>query len=180
VGSFSIWHWLIVIIIVGILALIVKAITQSPRKVNPSGQPEGIGGWLVLLAIGVALAPLRTLGEIGKNADGYQQLSDVPNGPLVTNLEIGLLLTFAAFQFVMAFAFFKKKRVFPTLFMIQWVAAPVMLMVDGLLVSSLLQVPLGLVLTAEQLMPVLMAFVLGTVWVWYLYKSVRVRNTFTQ
>jgi hypothetical protein len=50
-GSFSIWHWLIVAIALGIFVGLICWLWKY----------RGFGGWLLLLAIGVWMAPLRTL-----------------------------------------------------------------------------------------------------------------------
>lgn len=71
-GTFSIWHWAIVLLLIGVPVFFA---VRSAAK--PSQNPEslvGFGGWLMLLAIGQTLSPLRTLADFGNSADGYQQL----------------------------------------------------------------------------------------------------------
>ncbi|RVA64817.1 hypothetical protein EN916_35110, partial [Mesorhizobium sp. M7A.F.Ca.CA.001.11.2.1] len=80
-GAFSIWHWAIMLLSIGVPVFFA---VRSAAK--PSQNPEalvGFGGWLMLLAIGQALSPLRTLAELGASSDGYNQLMLVPNGPMV-------------------------------------------------------------------------------------------------
>lgn len=132
------------------------------------------------MAIGVTIAPLRTLSEISKNVESYGQLMAIPNGPATVYVEVGLFLALLVLQVIVAVALYKKKRTFPRLYMYQWIAAPVIVLIDVLAISYFLKVAPGDLLTVDAVVPVLASFAFGAIWVWYLSASVRVRNTFTE
>ncbi|WP_245438025.1 hypothetical protein [Mesorhizobium sp. WSM4312] len=90
--QFSIWHWAILLLLIGVPVFFAVRSAIKPSQ-NPA-DPVGFGGWLMLLAIGQSLSPLRTLVAIGSSSDGYNQLMLVPNGPMVVYGEIALLLAF--------------------------------------------------------------------------------------
>ncbi|MEP6566444.1 MAG: DUF2569 family protein, partial [Mesorhizobium sp.] len=74
------WHWVIVLLLIGVpVFFAVRSASKSSK--NPTDL-EGFGGWLMLLAIGLALSPLRTLVDLASSVKSYQQLAAVPNGAL--------------------------------------------------------------------------------------------------
>ncbi|CAN7572063.1 DUF2569 family protein [Mesorhizobium sp. LjRoot246] len=177
-GAFSIWHWAIMLLLIGVPVFFA---VRSAAK--PSQNPEalvGFGGWLMLLAIGQTLSPLRTLAELGSSSDGYSQLMLVPNGPMVVYGEVALLLAFMVLQLVVLVAMLRRSPWFKQLFLIQWLAIPVVFILDAIWVSTALGVSVGQVVAGEALAAPIVSFVLTGLWVAYVYKSVRVRNTFTR
>lgn len=138
----------------------------------------GFGGWLMLLAIGQALSPLRTLAELGNSADGYQQLMTLSNGPLAVYGEVALNLAFLVLQLVVLVAMFRRSHRFPQLFLCQWLAIPVVFILDTIWISTTLGVPVNQVLAGDALVAPIASFVVTGIWAAYVYKSVRVRNTF--
>jgi len=179
-GSLSIWHLAILIVALG---LVIAAIVTSARRVpNPGVGPSGFGGWLLLLAIGQTLAPLRTLSILAQSADGYRALQDssIPNATLGIYAEVGLFTCFAAFQVFIIITMYRKRHFFRQLFYSQWIAAICVPIADWILTSVLLHIPLNSLVTAKDIAGVLGAGLLGGIWVWYVARSVRVRNTFTK
>jgi Na+/phosphate symporter len=175
-GTFSIWHWAIVLLLIGVPVFFA---VRSAAK--PSQNPEalvGFGGWLMLLAIGQALSPLRTLAELGNSVEGYQQLMTVTNGALAVYGEIALLLAFLVFQVVVLVSMLRRSRRFPQLFLCQWFAIPVVFILDTVWISTILGVPVNQVLAGDALVTPIASFVVTGVWVAYVHKSIRVRNTF--
>src|SRR5262245_28222430 len=82
--------------------------------------PEGIGGWLVLPAIGLALTPLRGLVDLSVYSglsetfallDGAQQMFLVIE--IIGNLALGIGL-----PIFLLFLLFNKKQSFPGLYVI--------------------------------------------------------------
>lgn len=176
--QFSFWHWAIVLLLVGVPVFIALRSARKPSQ--NSADFVGFGGWLMLLAIGQALSPLRTLAALGSSSDGYNQLMLVPNGPMVVYGEIALLLAFLVLQLVVLVAMLRRSRRFKQLFLIQWLAIPVVFILDAAWVSTALGVPVRQVVTGDALAVPTVSFVLTGLWVAYVYKSVRVRNTFTR
>jgi Protein of unknown function (DUF2569) len=150
---------------------------------KPSPDPAGLvgfGGWLMLLAIGQALSPLRMLAELGNAAEGYKQLMTLPNGALAVYGEVALNLAFLALQLVVLVSMLRRSIRFKQLFVCQWIAIPVAFLLDAVWTSALLGIPIRQVLTGDALVAPIVAFVLTGIWVAYVYKSARVRNTFTR
>lgn len=94
--------------------------------------------------------------------------------------EAALNFALMALQVVVLWFMFKKDRIFPKLFFYQWIAIPVALVLDIAFVSTVLGVGVNQLLTAEIVAPSVFATIVTGLWVWYVSKSVRVRNTFIQ
>ncbi|RWC55164.1 DUF2569 family protein [Mesorhizobium sp.] len=177
-GTFSVWHWAIVLLFIGVPVFFA---VRSAAK--PSRNPEalvGFGGWLMLLAIGQTLSPLRTLADFANTADGYQQLMTLTNGPLAVYGEVALNLAFLALQLVVLVSMLRRSHRFPQLFLLQWLAIPVVFVLDTIWVASVLGVPVSKVVAGDALVAPIASFVGTGIWAAYVYKSVRVRNTFTR
>ncbi|WP_085025243.1 DUF2569 family protein [Ensifer aridi] len=174
-GSFSIWHWVIVLFFVGMIVLIVRT---GQKKVDPVKGPIGFGGWLMLLAIGQTLAPLRTLVETANGMEAYGEYESVPGGQLVATGEPALNFAFLALQVVVLWSMLKKNKSFPQLFLYQWIAIPVVVVLDILLVSAALGIGVNQLLTQDVVSPAIASFIGTGLWTLYVFKSVRVRNTF--
>ncbi|TPJ54935.1 MULTISPECIES: DUF2569 family protein [unclassified Mesorhizobium] len=175
-GTFSIWHWAIVLLIIG-----VSVFFAVRSAVKPSQGPAaliGFGGWLMLLAIGQVLPPLRTLADLANSAEGYRQLMSLPNGLVAVYSEVALNLAFLALQLVVLISMLRRSRRFPQLFLFQWIAIPVVLVLDTILISSTLGVPVSQIFAGDALMTPVLSFILTGAWVAYVYKSVRVKNMF--
>ncbi|RWB18835.1 MAG: DUF2569 family protein [Mesorhizobium sp.] len=175
-GAFSIWHWAIVLLIIGVPVFFAVRSATKPSQ-NPDSL-VGFGGWLMLLAIGQALSPFRTLGELFSSSEGYQQLMPLANGPLAVCGEIVLLLAFAVVQVVVLFAMLRRSPSFKRLFLYQWIAIPVVFILDSAWTSTILGAPMSRVLAGNALVAAIASFAVTGIWVAYVYKSVRVRNTF--
>lgn len=134
----------------------------------------------MLLAIGQALSPLRSLAELANSIEGYQQLMTLPNGTLAVYGEVALFLAFLVFQLVVFVAMLRRSYRFKQLFLYQWFAIPVVFVLDTVWISAVLGAPVSQVLAGDALVMPVVSFVLTGIWVAYVYKSVRVRNTFTK
>ncbi|MER8867063.1 DUF2569 domain-containing protein [Mesorhizobium sp. M0751] len=172
----SIWHWAILLLLIGVPVFFAVRSATKPSG-NPAA-PVGIGGWLMLLAILQALSPLRTLVSLGSSSEGYRQLRTLPNGTLAVYGEIALLLAFMVFQVVVLFAMLLRSYRFKLLFLYQWLAIPIVFILDAVWISAVMSAPVSLVLAGGALVMPAVSFVLTGIWVAYVYKSVRVRNTF--
>lgn len=175
-GSFSFWHWLIVLLILGGIAYAVF----SARKKSPASEPVGFGGWLILPMIGQTLAPLQTLVTIANNMKLYDQIMAVPGGAVAFYGENALTLAFLILQIIAIIAMYSKNRLFPKLFLYQWLAILVYGVLDALLVSAALGVPVNGLYGAKEISSIVGPFLGTGLWVLYMYKSVRVRNTFVR
>jgi hypothetical protein len=176
--QFSIWHWAILLLLIGVPVFFAVRSATKPSQ-NPAGL-VGFGGWLMLLAFFLALSLLRNLAELGSSGEAYSQLMGLPNGALATYGEVALSLAFLALQIVVFVSRLRRSHRFKQLFFYQWVAIPIVFVLDTVWISALLGVPVGQVLSADSLGAAVGSFVVTGIWVAYVYKSVRVRNTFTR
>ena len=156
---------------------------RGPEGVEPS--LSGLGGWLVLVALGVCLTPLWTLSTLVRNGPAYSASSwarlTMPGGAAYDPLWAPTLLfelvynvSLLVFVCLQAWAFFRRKRLFPALFV---VIAAVRVVVDWL------DLALAHAITTLQSKPVNWEAHLGTLfsltlWSAYMFRSRRVHNTF--
>jgi len=95
-----------------------------------AAQPQGFRGWLMLLAFGVCLTPLRTLVEFVKAFEEYGRAWTVPNGQAVVVFEVGINLALIVLEVSAVVAMLNRRRVFIKLFIWLWGAAFVLPLAD--------------------------------------------------
>ncbi|TAJ41405.1 MAG: DUF2569 family protein [Reyranella sp.] len=181
-GSFSVWHWVIVLVPI---AIVIYAVVRSRRPkaavATADGgtgtgyvEPRGLGGWLILIVIGQIVGALRVLKAIIDDLDVYNQLPK--NLHWVVTFELVLNAAFLAFVVYVTTIMFRELRSFPRLWIAQAVAAILLPLIDAFVVVSATSVPAGPVLT--QLGQVIPMAIAAGIWTWYMLVSKRVRNTF--
>ncbi|MER8825720.1 DUF2569 domain-containing protein [Mesorhizobium sp. M0938] len=176
--GFSFWHWAILLLLIGVPVFFAVRSAIKPSQ-NPASL-VGFGGWLMLLAILQAFSPLRTLVSLGSSSEGYRQLMTLPNGTLAVYGEVALLLAFVVFQVVVLVTMLRRSYRFKQLFLYQWFVIPIVFILDTAWISAVLGIPVSQVLAGNALIAPIVSFALTGIWVAYVYKSVRVRNTFTK
>ena len=176
-GSFSIWHWIIVLLAFGVPIWLIVRYARERRAAPSNTQISGIGGWLAFLAVALCAGFLRNVAEFAKGWPDY--LSGFQNQaaqiPLVM---VGLLATASlAVHLWVIVALFQKRRIFTRSFLIFWILTAF---------SPLFTLPILIVpgVTLETILPtedvgksIGAAIGLGF-WYWYIRVSVRVKNTF--
>ncbi|NLS01994.1 DUF2569 family protein [Rhizobium sp. P32RR-XVIII] len=177
-GSFSIWHWLIVLVIFGGIGWLV--FSSRNKVATATGEPAGFGGWLILPMIGQTVAPIKTLAGVAETAKAYDQYGSVPGAQVASYGEGALTFAYLALQVVTLIAMYRKSRLFPKLFLYQWLAIPVYLTLDALVVSLSLGVSVDQLYGQAEIAAAVTPFVAAGLWVLYMFKSVRVRNTFVR
>ena len=153
------------------------AVIEPPRTSIPPSS-SGIGGWLILMAIGQVLGPLRTLVSLGttySSQDVQLALNKLPV-TMYGTLSIDIL----SFLFVVAtaIAFFAQKRIFKTMFTIEVFGVLLVYPITYAWVSATSGIPVNQLLSADDLGKAIGAFLVGLIWVAYVWRSKRVRNTF--
>jgi len=137
---------------------------------------EGIGGWLAWLAFGQVMSILRLVILLVQNSRGYNQIADAPGAHIAILAETAMNLGLIVLAMTTAFALFQKKRVFKTLFLYQWIAIPVVAILDVIVVAFAMGIPIH---TAAAFIDAktIGGFIAPGIWVWYTRKSRRVANT---
>ncbi len=79
---------------------------RSARK--HQGSLVGFGGWLLLLAIGQTIAPLKGLVSLSQSFNGLAALSGLPNGKVVFYVELAVNSALTAFIACVTVAMWRK------------------------------------------------------------------------
>lgn len=165
-----------------------ESLPQS-REVETQG-PSGIGGWLILVAIGLIMSPFALLASLLLQylpiyTSGTWQSLTAPSsefyhplwGPILIfeTIATSIFLVLAVALLVL---FFRKSRSFPKFFIILAIAHPIYILVGAWLASFVLQDdPQFGADTAGDLSR---AAIYAAIWVPYMVKSRRVNNTFVE
>jgi hypothetical protein len=163
--------------------------TAMPQTQWTTPKPEltGLGGWLVLPAIGIIIRPLIALfgvfaclaffggaqniiAAIGLNA--YQQLKPIVGFELLGNL---FMIGFCGYVAVM---FFGKKKSAPKLYTAMLFAQVIFVTIDALLMNFLYTPVAQSSGPNSEASSLATAFIAAAIWASYFSKSVRVKNTF--
>ncbi|HUM14656.1 MAG TPA: DUF2569 domain-containing protein [Candidatus Nitrosotalea sp.] len=152
--------------------------------------PKGIGGWLLLLAVGVCLSPLLIFKGIVSNlgvisGEAWQAITTVGEpayhplfGPLVIG-ETLVQLSLLAVSVVNLVCFFTKNRRFPSLMASLLITTVAYLVVDTLLASMIVP-PAYRGKMGEQVGDIVRVAIPAFIWLTYLRRSRRVQNTFVR
>jgi hypothetical protein len=139
---------------------------------------KGIGGWLILMAIGQVVGPLQILTGM------IEEFGSVPEGtaaryPLAFIGDGGMRLAYVAFLAYVAVQFFKTRATFPSLFIVSYIVGLALPFVVGVWVTATTGInTLANLATPDFLKVYAPGAVVGAIWVAYVVNSVRVRNTF--
>lgn len=139
---------------------------------------KGIGGWLILMAIGQVVGPIQILTGM------IEEFGSVPEGtaaryPLAFIGDGGMRLAYVAFLAYVAVQFFKTRTTFPNLFIVSYIVGLALPFVVGVWVTATTGInTLTNLATPDFLKVYAPGAVVGAIWVAYVVNSVRVRNTF--
>ena len=150
-----------------------------------TGAPQGIGGWLVLMGIGLVLLPFRLLGSLAGalqvlEPETWRRLT-TPSSPVyhpawgpVILAEFLANAIFLGGAGVLLYLFFKKRRAFPKV-AIGFMVANV--------IFQMFEVAMGRIVLPgtpadKEIGQLMLAVVSGAIWISYLKLSRRVAATF--
>lgn len=137
---------------------------------------EGIGGWLALLAFAQVIGFVRLVLDSLQELQESGPLAEVSGGVVTMIGEAALSLGMIALALAATFALFMKKKVFLALFFYQWIAIPIMFILDFIIVVVAMGVPIADL--TDSIDPKIVSNFLTTgIWVWYTRTSKRVANT---
>jgi hypothetical protein len=159
----------------------------DPHSTQPQG-PRGLGGWLILVGIGLVAGVLRLLVTIVQEfgplfRDGSLEAILTPGSgayaPLVGSfvvLEIATNLCLVAAYAWLIVLFFRRARTFPVLFVWMMVIHPCVIVIDLWIGSILLEQ--SMVIDKDTARDLVRGVVAAAIWIPYMRMSRRVRNTF--
>lgn len=183
-GSFSIWHWLILggIFGVAILGAYLLARSGTPASIQTSG-PSGVAGWLLLLVAGLMfVGPL--FGAARLNADIIAAESQYPNLVSLDKWKTFKSVTCLAYACVAALSFYAgwglaRGRDFSVVNRaktILWMVGPTASVVMGFFIPLLV---FGTVEPDPQFIGGLIgSSLVAAIWTAYLSRSKRVQATY--
>lgn len=151
---------------------------------------KGLRGWLLLVALGLVLSPIRILfvqlpiyNEIF--ADGTWEALTTPGSEVYHSLWAPLLTGEIIFNFAMLLAslylvylFFSKHYLFPKVYIIVVLVALVFIPLDAWLVAQVL--PGEPLFDAQSLQEFIRVLVSACIWIPYMLVSKRVKATFVE
>lgn len=148
---------------------------RSPLPVAPT-PPSGIGGWLILPAIGLVLSPLMMMGgllvtfKIWNESIGALEL-DYPGAYVAITAQLILGGAYLCFVVYVAARFFTKKKNVPTLMIALLVTNLLLAIITSALFANVFR-------ESADIKEIARAMVLGAVWIPYFRLSKRVNATF--
>jgi transglutaminase-like putative cysteine protease len=185
-------NWLVIFatfFCVVILGFVVAKVVSGPAR--PAAPPlpedapyEGLGGWLVLVGIGVVTRPVVLIAGMFLEQRGIFDLEvwetyTAPGlhhaTPALVLAELGVNLCQVALAGAVAITYFRRKRRFVPLFATQLVASPLVALADAMAVAAV-----GLKADPKAIAQAGGMFLPAMIWLWYLARSRRVRATFTR
>ncbi len=175
-GAFSVWHWIAVLIVIGVPAGILIHHLRLKRTSPSNVEPSGISGWLAFMAFGLCLGLFRNVVGTIESLSAYMSGFRNPDGQ-VQLVVVGLLTAaYLIVSLLVIVALFQKKQATRHFFLVFWILSA--LVPSSLLL--LLTVPgvrLEMLYSAEDVGWNIARVVIVGLWYWYLCVSVRVKNT---
>jgi hypothetical protein len=160
-----------------IIAIDERQLSESVSK--DEGEPVGIGGWLVVIALGRIYGPLALLVWMG---DYYKSLDSSfwTIYPFVAYSEAALNVAALALSLWTTVLFFKKSKLFPIFFIYNAIASVSLLPIDLLLGTTAGQSIQAMIsfVTQKEGVQWGQAVIGALVWIPYVKMSKRVANTF--
>jgi transglutaminase-like putative cysteine protease len=190
-------NWTIVIlggiyvILLLVAAIVVGRFQYGKPPPLPDGfHPElsGLGGWLILIAIGVIINPIYVLSFLAQNCSAYapetwHNLTDPSsaayNGwwaPLLI-FELLVNLTSTVFSILNLITFFKRRRIFPVLYVTFLAYAAITATMDHFATQL---IPAAATQSGQYDSTVMRSFVACLIWIPYMLVSKRVKATFVR
>jgi hypothetical protein len=163
------------------------AMPEPPAPFVPSflifNELEGLGGWLILTGIGLAVAPLLYLYRIllleapvvfGGRYQGFLNEHRELSGLILIEMITHTL--FLAATVALLYLFFNKRRSFPAAMIVYLASQAIFVIIDHYAAASLL--PSGF--EPRSVFPILQGVLASAVWIPYFLNSQRVKFTFVR
>jgi hypothetical protein len=155
---------------------------------NSELQPSGLGGWLILVGIGLFVGPIRLLSYMSQTyppifRDGTWENLTTPDNdfyhplwaPILISEMIGNALIIAVGVYLIIL-FFRRSPRFPRLYVALLAASLIFIVVNAWLFTFVL--PTEPMFDSDTALEFWRAFLFSSVWGPYMLLSKRVKNTF--
>lgn len=184
-GSFSIWHWLIIFIFIGAIYGTYRFAKRTPPPSSGASGPTGVGGWLLLLVAGLMfLGPLMGAGriniEIISAESQYPDLLTIPAWSTFKSTTWWSFLVVCCLSFYAGLGLAKGRdiSVVKRAQLLLWIIGPVASIVMGLIIP--LMVFGQIEFDPEFLGTLVTSIIVSAIWTAYLSKSRRVKATYVR
>ncbi len=168
---------------------------QSPKQegnvIAQETELKGLGGWLILVGFGRVVSvlqsffimftmfiPLLTNGTLKELSSPVSEAYSPLWIPTIY-FEFGGNLIILGLHIALCVLFFMKKRLFPKLFIRTYIFMLAFAIIDAMILRYL-QSTITFDINANSFVEIFQIFGVAVIWIPYMLKSVRVRNTFVQ
>ena len=155
--------------------------SSQPEKAHSDEELVGLGGWLILIALQVIFTALGTVGALimtcSMIADVVASPDSYPSGlSAVMSFQILVFLAFLVVEIIQCVFFFKKRRLFPKIYIglsLAYIVWPLLNSGAYWLIAP--DLPF---FDHETLGALIKSVFLAAIWISYMRQSERVANTF--
>ena len=166
--------------------------TASKRNttIANANEPKGLSGWLILVGIGLFLSLIKQIAFFNStfkpyiNTDLLKELTNIdsqayiPNFKILFYTEAIVNLFITALLIYLIYLFFKKKDIFPKYYIFISLFSILAIPVGSYLVATIM--PNVEAFDADTIKSIIQSLVAGAIWIPYMLKSKRVKNTFIE
>jgi hypothetical protein len=149
---------------------------MTQAAISPS-EPSGIGGWLILPAIGIIVAPIQFAMNVFDYFPRFELLEPGTLLHTMTMAEILAWIGFAILATVTAVRFFMRKKSAPKLYRALLVSQLLFVVAAYWAAAILFDAPM---FDVDAGFAIAMLLAACLIWIPYFLYSVRVRNTFVR
>lgn len=142
-----------------------------------SSEPKGLGGWMIPPMLGTILAPFTSLKSVGGNLtliSGPQFSTFISSFQILLFVETFIVVAIICVWTYANYLLFKRKAQYPILFN----ALLLFTLCFGLAESAILYSAFGVPVDADAGRDSVKAFLFCLIWIPYMLRSRRVKNTF--
>lgn len=162
-----------------------------PSK-NTDGNSQKIGGWLILIVIGLIFTPIKILYEVLKNSQDFFGMNTWVYISLdhssFSELFLSLLIIFEliynsaffVFSILIILLFFKRRTILPNIIIIFYSSSFIFLFLDSILAFSLNESFYSEIEKMQAYKEIGKSFIKVVIWIPYFLFSKRVKSTFTE
>src|SRR5262249_51846462 len=141
-------------------------------------EPAGIGGWLVLVALGQIFGPVRTVVNFATYYGDKTNQAVFGTFPVAMYGELVLNISYVLLVFFTTYTFFATKRIFKIMFTIEFAANIMLVAFDAAWIAIATSIAIDGSKIGADFARAIGAAIWGIVWIPYIWMSKRARNTF--
>ena len=184
-GSFSMWHWLILLAFIAIIFFVVRYAARQAAAAGPAG-PTGVGGWLIIPIIGfvgvILLTGKNLISALGETEGlkaiffGTSPELDVLRLPIFLSLAfaVALIISAAICLYKIAFSRVSLRNIAVTHYVLLAIAGLVEYWGDGVISTAMADTPRDPTISRDAVRGIVAA----CIWIPYFVVSKRIANTF--